>query len=75
MQYPTMTPLEGSMQLAAQRTGAPVDIQAGVKMKGYGVELDQSFVAQLRSSLDELMAEWPLGLKNDKNRNIFETQR
>ena len=60
------------MQLAALRAGAPSDVDAGVKMRGEGMELDQSFVTPLRVGFDELMAAWPEGLKNDKERNIFE---
>lgn len=74
MRYPTMTAMEASMQLTAQRADEPSDMESGVKLKGDGPELDQSFVAQLRIDLDDLMAAWPDGLKNDKERTDFEGQ-
>ena len=72
MQYPTMTSLEANMQLAARRSGAQTDVDAGVKIRGEGKELDQSFVSSLREAFDQLIAAWPDGLKNDKERNVFE---
>jgi hypothetical protein len=41
-------------------------------MVGSGEELDQSFVSRLREALGALRASYPDGLKNDRERNIFE---
>jgi hypothetical protein len=72
MQYPSMSALEGNMQLAARRAAVSSEPDAGVKTKGSGPELDQSFVEELRSALGDIRAEWPAGIKNDKERNAFE---
>ena len=71
MQYPSMSALEASMQLSARRAGLG-ESDAGIKSKGTGPELDQSFVEELRSALADLRATWPNGFKNDKERNVFE---
>lgn len=72
MRYPTMTAGEASMYVAAKRAGNSVDADIAVKMKGSVPEIDQSFVADLRAGLGNLRKSWPEGLKNDKERNVFE---
>ncbi|CAN7487381.1 DUF6339 family protein [Variovorax paradoxus] len=67
-----MSALEGSVQLSARRAGLGDHSDAGVKTKGVGAELDQSFVDELRSELADLRGTWPDGFKNDKERNVFE---
>lgn len=72
MRYPTMTAGDANLYLAARRGGVTMDGESLVKVKGAGSDLDQSFVTGLREALGALRAGWPDGLKNDRERNIFE---
>lgn len=73
MRYPTMTAADANMFLTARRNGGPeVDHETLVHIRGPGSELDQAFISHLREALGTLRAGWANGLKNDRERNIFE---
>ena len=74
MRYPTITASDANTHLTAKRGGIAIDVESLTRIKGVGPELDQAFVTALRNSLDLLRAEWPEGLKNDKERNFFEAK-
>lgn len=72
MRYPTITAADANTYLVARRSGVQMDVDALVKVHGSGADLDQSFVATLRERLANLRAGMPNGLKNDRERNLFE---
>lgn len=72
MKYPTMTAGDANTYLVAKRSAATIDVESLIRFQGFGEEMDQSFVTTLREALGALRAGWPEGLKNDKERNLFE---
>lgn len=72
MKYPTMKASDANTCLVAKRGGAVIDAESLVRFKGSGQDVDQSFVAKLREAFGTLRAGWPDGLKNDRERNLFE---
>ncbi len=74
MRYPTMTANDANTYLVAKRGGTAMDAESLARVKGSGSDVDQSFVASLREALGALGAGWPDGLKNDKDRNLYESK-
>lgn len=72
MQYPTLTAPDAHTYLLARHSESPIPADALVRIQGDGKELEQSFVTVLRDCLAQLRSDWPKGLKNDKERNVFE---
>ena len=72
MRYPTMTASDASTCLTARRGGVLMDGESLVKTKGAGPDFNSSFVGLLREAFGALRAAWPDGLKNDRERNLFE---
>jgi len=67
-----MTAGDANTYLVAKRAGTTTDTDSLVRVKGFGSEVDQSFVVRLREAISELRTGWPKGLNNDKERNLFE---
>jgi len=72
MRYPTMTAGDANTYLVAKRGGTTIDADSLVRVRGSGSEVDQSFVVKLREAIGALRVGWPEGIKNDKERNLFE---
>lgn len=71
MRYPAMTAADAAIHLASRRAGN-VNTEPSVRTKGLGLEMDQSFIDELRGGFGALKAATPGGLKNDAQRNEFE---
>lgn len=74
MRYLTLSAGDANTFLAARRSGGAVEIDSLVRTKGTGAEVDPVFVNELRSGMAALKTSWPEGLKNDRERNVFEAK-
>lgn len=72
MRYPTMIAADANTYLAARRGGVAMDADSLLRMRGFGADLDQSFIATLRDAIANSRTAWPNGLKNDRESNVFE---
>lgn len=76
MRYPIIMAGDASRYLLAKRGDVPTDVDSIVQMRGSGEELDQWFIAPLRTGLERLCAKLPEGLKSkaDPAANTFEAK-
>lgn len=75
MTYPTISSSDAAAFLIGRRTGAPLDIDRMVKLRGEGPELDSSFIQGLVAELAALKAKYgDDGMKSQKKANEFEAE-
>lgn len=74
MRYPIMTTADASAYLASKRSGTPIDLDLMVKTRGDGSDLAQNFVGELIADFATLKAQFPDGVKSQKNANAFEAK-
>jgi hypothetical protein len=72
MRYPVLTTADANTFLNAKRSGAPIEAEQLVKLRGDGPEMDQSFVDILRVKLEALQSKFP-GNLNHAAANSFES--
>jgi hypothetical protein len=71
MRYMTITAADATIFLSARRSGAEFLPVPQVRERGHG-HVNEVFVVELREELCALRAKWSAGLKNDRERTIFE---
>ena len=74
MQYSVLSSADASTYLFGKRSGSDADFDNLVKLRGEGEELTQDFVDGLREELAQIRADFPQGLKNQKDGNRFEAR-
>lgn len=74
MRYLTLTTGDANTYLASRRGETPIEIESLVRSKGQGADFDSSFITTLQTAMSALRNAAPDGLKNDKQRNLFEAK-
>jgi hypothetical protein len=72
MRYPIITTADATAFLASKRSGATLDLGLMVKARGDGSDLPQDFVTELVTDMAAIKAQFPDGMKSQKNANAFE---
>ena len=72
MRYPIITSADATTLLAMRRAEGAVDSERFLRRRGFGSDMDEDFVNGLRTDLAAVKADYPDGLKNPHDANVFE---